>query len=138
MKDFEINNRIVQLIDSLRVSNNHFAKEIGISSSRISNIVTFRNKPDSELLGLIVKKYRNLNSEWLLVGAGEVWKSENNEELSTGSGYSQDKKSDLVYIIERKDQKILELSEEVWRLRREIETLKKNTTPRPYDAAAES
>lgn len=65
----------MQLIDLLRIGQNQFAKEIGISSSRMSNIATLRNKPDSEMLQAIVSKFTNVSSEWLLIGSGDVWKN---------------------------------------------------------------
>lgn len=75
MKDFDINKRIVELCDLLSVGQGAFAREIGISTSRMSNITTLRNKPDSEMLQAIIGKYRNVNSEWLLVGIGEPFKA---------------------------------------------------------------
>lgn len=66
----------MQLIDLLGIGQNQFAKEIGISPSRMSNIATLRNKPDSEMLQAIVNKYTNVNSEWLLVGTAEPFKTE--------------------------------------------------------------
>lgn len=76
MKDFDINKRIVELFDLLGVGQNQFAREIGISSSRMSNITNLRNKPDSEMLQAIINKYRNVSSEWLLVGNGDPFKTE--------------------------------------------------------------
>lgn len=80
MKDFEINKRIVQLFDLLKLGQNQFAKEIGVSSSRMSNISTLRNKPDSEMLQSIVSRFTNVSSEWLLVGTGNPFKNGGNKQ----------------------------------------------------------
>jgi phage repressor protein C with HTH and peptisase S24 domain len=70
MNKFEINSRILELIEYLKIGQNKFAKEIGISSSRMSNIATLRNKPDSEMLQAIVKRFTYVSAEWLLTGNG--------------------------------------------------------------------
>jgi len=72
MKNFDINTRIKELIDFLKLKNNEFAREIGISSSRMSNVSTNRNKPDAEMLQLILRKYTNVSARWLLIGSGEM------------------------------------------------------------------
>jgi FtsZ-binding cell division protein ZapB len=68
--NFSINDRILQLIKYLGITNNQFAVNIGISSGRMSNIATKRNKPDSEMLSMISQKYPNVSGNWLLTGAG--------------------------------------------------------------------
>jgi len=65
-----INDRIKALIGMLNVSQNDFAKALETSSSRISNITTGRNKPDSDILERIVTKFRNVSASWLLTGKG--------------------------------------------------------------------
>ncbi|MEH0007836.1 MAG: S24 family peptidase [Flavobacteriales bacterium] len=76
VKRFEINSRIIQLIDYLGISKNKFAKEIGISSGRMSNIATQRNKPDSEMLQIILERFTNVCAEWLILGKGPMFKRE--------------------------------------------------------------
>lgn len=68
-----INHRIVELISKLGISQNAFSKALETSSSRISNITTNRNKPDSEILEKIATVYRNVNIQWLLTGEGSVF-----------------------------------------------------------------
>jgi len=68
--NFKINDRIIQLIKYLNLANNKFADEIGISSGRMSNIATKRNKPDSDMLTKIATRYPNVSGNWLLTGEG--------------------------------------------------------------------
>ncbi len=71
---FEINDRIIQLIEYLSISRNKFAAEIGVSSGRMSNIATRRNKPDSEMLQLVLDRFTNVCAEWLILGRGPMLK----------------------------------------------------------------
>lgn len=68
----DISDRIEALITRLGLSKTAFAESLGTSSSRISNITTKRNKPDSELLETILTVYKNVNAHWLLTGKGEM------------------------------------------------------------------
>ena len=72
----DINDRIAALIEKLNLSQNAFAKALSTSSSRVSNITTKRNKPDSEILEKIITVFRNVSAEWLLTGQGVIFHSE--------------------------------------------------------------
>lgn len=81
-----INQRIEFLINELGISAKQFADKLSTSGSRISNITTGRNKPDSEILSSIAKKFTNVNSHWLLTGEGEMLKQSkpyNDTQLTT-------------------------------------------------------
>lgn len=69
----EIGDRINELIDDLGVSKNEFAKQIGISSSLISQITTKKNNFRADILQRITGKYEDLNTNWLLNGIGDMW-----------------------------------------------------------------
>lgn len=69
-----INSRIKGLINALGLSQNAFAKALNTSGSRISNILTDRNKPDSEILVAILTVFRNVNSDWLMTGNGSMFR----------------------------------------------------------------
>jgi len=69
---FPICVRISELIAYAEKSATSFAKTLGISKSRVSNITTGRNKPDSDLLYEILTKYRNVNPLWLITGEGNM------------------------------------------------------------------
>lgn len=71
--DTDICNRIGQLPRALGLTQNAFAKALNTSSSRVSNIITGRNKPDSELLERIVLVFTNVSSVWLLTGHGQMF-----------------------------------------------------------------
>lgn len=73
-----MNDRISALIEALGMNQSGFAKALGTSSSRISNITTGRNKPDSDILTSIVENFRNVNSSWLLTGEGQMFLDDDN------------------------------------------------------------
>ena len=63
--------RIGELIKLMGISKAEFAKTVGTSASRVSNITTGRNKPDSPMLEKLAKSYPNVNTRWLLTGEGQ-------------------------------------------------------------------
>ena len=71
---YDVNIRILDLIQELGLNQSTFGQSIGTSSSRMNNIARFRNKPDFELLSKILKVYPSVNSEWLMTGEGEMYK----------------------------------------------------------------
>ena len=63
-----INQRIEQIISHLGISQTVFAKKLGTTPSRISNIVNGRNKPDSQLLFQIAVEFPQVETHWLVTG----------------------------------------------------------------------
>lgn len=131
MKNFDINTRIKELIDFLKLKNNEFAREIGISSSRMSNVSTNRNKPDAEMLQLILKKYTNVSARWLLIGSGEMLIREQPSE-------DDPQNNNLYKLLETKDDTIISLATEVGSLREQVSALKKQIGYSHPNIAAES
>jgi transcriptional regulator with XRE-family HTH domain len=52
-----------------------FADIIGVQRSAISHILSGRNKPSFDLIQKILTKFPRVNSEWLLMGRGEMYKT---------------------------------------------------------------
>lgn len=76
--------RIKVLINIKSRSSRSFAKNIGFSYSTLNNyLLGKRTTIDSDLLYKIISTYSDINSEWLLIGKGEMLKniSENSENL---------------------------------------------------------
>jgi|WetSurMetagenome_2_1015567.scaffolds.fasta_scaffold270520_1 transcriptional regulator with XRE-family HTH domain len=66
----------IQLI--LKVNNltaSRFADEIGVQRSSISHILSGRNQPSLDLIQKILKRFPDINSEWLLNGIGTMIKN---------------------------------------------------------------
>ena len=60
--------RIEYLLDELAISKSAFAQSIGISLSRLNNLLKGSNKPTLEVLFLISKAYPRYSLEWLING----------------------------------------------------------------------
>lgn len=66
----------IQLI--LKVNNltaSRFADEIGVQRSSISHILSGRNMPSLDLIQKILKRFPEIDSEWLLNGKGTMMKN---------------------------------------------------------------
>jgi len=75
--------RIEYLIGELKMTNAKFAEEIDVPKSIISHILTGRNKPSLEFITKILKRFNNINSDWLLFGKGNIYKSLNDSNDNT-------------------------------------------------------
>ncbi len=67
----------IQLI--LKVQNltaSRFADEIGVQRSSISHILSGRNMPSLDLITKILKRFPEIDSEWLLNGKGSMMKNQ--------------------------------------------------------------
>ena len=73
-------NRLLLFLNNENISATILADEIGVQRSSISHILSGRNNPSFDFIYKIIKKYDNLNAEWLITGRGEMYKSE--EKLS--------------------------------------------------------
>lgn len=65
--------RLFEFIDSLQLTPTEFADIIGISRSAISSIKTGRTQPTLMLLEKIKQKYPNINTDWLILGYGNMY-----------------------------------------------------------------
>jgi transcriptional regulator with XRE-family HTH domain len=67
----------IQLI--LKVNNltaSRFADEIGVQRSSISHILSGRNMPSLDLIQKILKRFPEINSEWILNGSGSMMRNQ--------------------------------------------------------------
>src|SRR4030066_1678355 len=68
--------RIIKFLTQENLSATKFADEIGVQRSSISHILSGRNNPSFDFIQKILTRYRNLNSEWLLLGSGPMYKKD--------------------------------------------------------------
>jgi len=133
MEKFEINKRIKQLINYFNFNQREFAKEIGVSSSRMSNIITFRNRPDSEMLQLILFRFRNVNADWLLTGTGNIEEINNRKIVEINAEFEK-----ILKLLKEKDLQIINLAIEKGVLQEQVRILKKQLGYSNSNIAAES
>jgi transcriptional regulator with XRE-family HTH domain len=73
---FNINERIVQIVDYYNLTRYKFSQETGISDAVLFNIYKGKNKPSFDLIEKILNKYKLIDANWLLTGEGEMFKEE--------------------------------------------------------------
>lgn len=68
-----LRDRLNHIINTLRLSKNEFAREIGISSAMISKITTKDINFGIDVYQKIISRYPEINQSWLLTGVGNMW-----------------------------------------------------------------
>lgn len=71
-----INQRIDALIKQMRTNPKVFAESIGKTSTTIYTVINGRNKPGYDVLEGILKKYPEVNPDWLLTGDGGMYRTD--------------------------------------------------------------
>lgn len=71
-----INDRIKHLIKVDEQNTSSFAEKIGFSQVALSNLFIRETSPSYKMLSAILDAYPDLSTEWLLLGEGEMWKSQ--------------------------------------------------------------
>ena len=72
-----MNKRFQKWLDYNDINSNKLAENINVSRATISHIMSGRNKPSVDFLHKILKKYPDLNLNWLVTGVGSM-KIDNN------------------------------------------------------------
>ena len=50
-----------------------FAQEVGISQGTLSNILGGRNKPSLDVMQAVLNRFRQVRSDWLILGSGVMY-----------------------------------------------------------------
>jgi transcriptional regulator with XRE-family HTH domain len=66
--------RIIKFLTHENLTGTRFADEIGVQRSSVSHILSGRNNPSFEFIQKILSRYKNLSSEWLIMGIGSMYK----------------------------------------------------------------
>ncbi len=67
--------RINLVLKAKNISARQFAEEIGIQPSGMSHIMSGRNKPSLEFVAKVIRRYPEIDANWLLMGRGEMYTS---------------------------------------------------------------
>lgn len=70
-----MNNRLQQFLIAENINQAQFADSIGVARASVSHILAGRNKPGYDFIQNMLKRYPDLNIEWLLTGQGKMYKS---------------------------------------------------------------
>ncbi|HDZ41926.1 MAG TPA: XRE family transcriptional regulator [Bacteroidetes bacterium] len=77
--------RIRLFIEKENKTSSQFAEEIGIQPSGVSHVLSGRNKPSLDFIIKMLTTYSELNTDWLLFGRGEMYRTESEPSLFAGS-----------------------------------------------------
>ena len=68
-------NRINLILRAKNITARQFAEEIGIQPSGMSHIMGGRNNPSLEFVTKVLRRYPEIDANWLLLGKGEMYAS---------------------------------------------------------------
>lgn len=124
LKISEIKGRFLQFIELQNISVYKFSTESGISKSNFSG-KSLESELGGEQISKILTYFPNLNPEWLLLGKGEMLRSEAPMEASEKA------ESDKIWkeILAAKDRRIEELIIENYQIKEQIANIQAITPP---------
>ena len=73
--------RIKEIIEYESISYSKFADIIGIQRSGVSHLINGRNNPSLDVIQKILESFDYINSEWLLLGKGNMKKYDKHGDL---------------------------------------------------------
>lgn len=68
------------LMKSEGLTSSRLAELLGIQPSGISHLISGRNKPSYDLLQKILRRFPNINPDWLLLDSDEMYRTKSNTE----------------------------------------------------------
>ena len=71
-----MNDRLKQFLAAENISQSQFADTIKVVRATVSHILAGRNKPGYDFIKAIMQAYPRLNMEWMIMGRGKMYKSE--------------------------------------------------------------
>lgn len=104
MSEIEIKDRILKFLTRQKLSSSKFADIIGVQRSSISHILSGRNKPSLDFLQKILSNFPGLNSDWLILGKGEMYVQSNQTQLNFSNKVENTPTSSVQPLIESKTQ----------------------------------
>ena len=74
--------RILEFMKNEGLSNGRLAELIGVQSSNISHVINGRNKPGFDFIANILKRFPTLNPHWLILGIGDMYLNNSQNNIS--------------------------------------------------------
>ena len=72
--------RVLQVMQSEGMNAKQFCQEVGISQGTLSNIMGGRNKPSLDVMQAILRRFRAVSCDWLIMGVGSMYIAGTHEE----------------------------------------------------------
>lgn len=70
-----LNARFIQVMEGLGLTGYSFSKEMETSEAVVSNIRNGKNPPNIQLIERMLKKYEEVDADWLLLGKGRMFRT---------------------------------------------------------------
>ncbi len=88
--------RIRLFLEKENISSARFADKIGVQPSAVSHVLSGRNKASLDFILKMLNTYRDLDTEWLLFGRGEMYRKNSvpEHEVQAGPGSLNDETPD--------------------------------------------
>ncbi len=99
-----INQRIIDLMEVLNLTQSDMSRRLELNRSTLNGIIKGRQKPSFKVIQTILRTFP-IRAEWLIMGEGNVLKSEDEEQLTL------DEKDRM--LMEFMDKRIKELEREI-------------------------
>lgn len=84
--------RIRQLMEQQHMTQQTFADFIGVSPATLSSIFNERTRPTLAFVEAVKKKFKSLNTDWLMFGLGDMFVDNSPQADGIGTAPSQDKR----------------------------------------------
>lgn len=75
--------RVLTVMEQEQLSDAQFAEAIGISRGAVSQIKSGRSYPSLDVALKILDRFPNLNADWLLLGKGEMYSTDESSNSAT-------------------------------------------------------
>lgn len=82
--------RIEKLMQHEGMTSGQFAQEIGIQNSTLSHILNNRNNPSLDVMKKILNRFPLINSDWLILGQGAMFRQESHSQMPTLFGFEDE------------------------------------------------
>jgi len=98
-----MNDRILLILKTQNLSSSQFADEIGVQRSSISHILSGRNNPSLEFVTKILKRFPDINSEWILFRKGSMYRESDKTIKNSKKSIKSNMQADLFSIVDSDD-----------------------------------
>lgn len=69
--------RLQEILNSLNLKGNRFAKEVGVSQALVSSTVSGQKPITRNFVNKITERYPNFREAWIFTGEGPIWNDGN-------------------------------------------------------------
>ena len=90
-----MNTRLKQFLAAENISQSQFADTIKVVRASVSHVLSGRNKPGYDFITAIMSAYPHLNIEWLMIGKGKMYRSQNDPAETVPTQPHQQSEGDL-------------------------------------------